>query len=89
MKRIAIHLSISLLTFACGFSVASVRNQSDKVKTEQANVTESFATPALSAAVITPTPDREIVFGQGRLRIVDEEVRLKSERLQYEIEFKF
>ena len=90
MKRIAINLSISLLTFGCGFLVASVWNQSDKVNTEQANVTESFATPAPSAVpVITPTPDREVVFGHGRLRIVDEEVRLKSERLQYEIDVTF
>jgi len=89
MKRIATNLSISLLTFACGFSVASVWNQSD-VKTEQANVTESFATLAPSAVpVITPTPDREVVFGHGRLRMVPEEVHLKSERLQYEIDVTF
>ena len=32
-----------------------------------------------------PTPDHEIVFGRDRLRIVAEEVHLKSERLRYEI----
>ena len=90
MKRIAINLSISLLTFACGFLVASVWNEGDAIKTEQAKVTESFETP-VSTTIPEPTetPEREIVFGQDRLRIVDEEIRLKSERLRYEIDVTF
>ena len=90
MKRIAINISISLLTFACGFLVAAIWNQGDAIKTEQAKVTESFATPvSTNFPEPTETPEREIVFGQDRLRIVDEEVRLKSERLQYEIDVTF
>ncbi|HKY41964.1 MAG TPA: DUF4163 domain-containing protein [Pyrinomonadaceae bacterium] len=47
-------------------------------------------TATLTATVLPePAPDPEIVFGRGHLRIVAEQVQLRSERLRYEIDVRY
>lgn len=88
MKYFVLKLTISVFVFACGLCVASVWNWSKSVENEQRKVSERPAATPTAAAIpeLVPTPEPEIVFGRGRLRIVDEEVHLKSERLRYEID---
>lgn len=85
MKRTALNLTISLLAFACGLSVATVW----KWKTVKPERKVIEATPApqneTSAATVIPepAPTRDVIFGRDGLRIVEQEVQLKSERLRY------
>lgn len=96
MKRIAVNLTSSLLTFAIGLTAASFWNW-DKypLRNGQSSVNVSRDVRQIndsSAVTVIPLPaatsDRE-VFGRGRLRIVPDEVQLKSERLRYEIDVRF
>lgn len=98
MKRVAVNLACSLLTFTCGLAVNAVWNSNKtRVRVEQSKVVQvpisnddSSASPAsTNIPFSSPTPDREVVFGQGRLRMVPKEVHLKSERLQYEIDVSY
>jgi hypothetical protein len=92
MKRIAVNLTSSLLTFAVGLTAASFWNwhkyplengqSSVDVSRDVRQNNDSSASTAISSP--TATPDREVVFGRG-LRIVSDEVQLKSARLRYEI----
>lgn len=98
MKRIVVYLASILLTFTLGVAAASfwnwnkypVKNLQPRVSVFErspTNTTDSSASPVISAP--TSTPDREVVFGRGRLRIVPDEVHLKSERLRYEIDMSY
>lgn len=87
MKRIAVKIIISLLAFACGLLVASIWNTNNSVETERSKVIECPKTGTPAATVESePTPNHEVVFGRGRLRIVPKQVQLRSERLRYEID---
>ena len=96
MKRIAINLASGLLTFAVGLTAASFRNwnryllkneqPSVNVSRDVRQVNNSSASTVISSP--TATPDREVVFGRG-LRIVPDEVQLKSARLRYEIDVSY
>jgi peptidoglycan-N-acetylmuramic acid deacetylase PdaC-like protein len=87
MKRIAVKIIISVLAFASGLLVASIWNTDNSVETEPCKVIElpKAATPA-ATVVPEPTPNHEVVFGRDRLRIVPEQVQLRSKRLRYEID---
>ena len=86
MKRTVVNVTTSVLAFMCGLSVASYWNGNGTVKNEGPKVIDCSSTPAPAAVVETaPAPDAEVVFGGGRLRIVAEEIHLKSERLRYEV----
>jgi hypothetical protein len=102
MKRISAVVTCCLLTFTCGVAVASFRNWiSYPVKNEQrstktverpATETDFAASPEISPS--TPTAVHEGVFlidayGSVSVRIVREEVHLKSERLRYEIDVNY
>src|SRR5882724_7456612 len=94
MKRIAVCLASILLTFTLGVVAASfwnwnkypVKNEQPRVNVLErsaTNQTDSTASTVISAP--PAKPNREVVFGGGRLRMVPDEVQLKSERLRYEI----
>lgn len=91
MKYFVIKLTLSVLAFACGLSVALIWQRKTTVEIEQRNVCKPSTTPPAPTDIPAPepTPDREIVFGRGRLRIVTEEVKLKSERRRYEIDVSY
>jgi hypothetical protein len=95
MKRIAVNVTSSLITFAVGLAVASISNWNKyPVNNERRNTNVLAALPTSNydtsgptvTSPPTATPDREIAFAGGRLRIVSDEVHLKSERLRYEID---
>jgi len=84
MKRTVVNVTTSLLAFVCGLSIAS---DSKPVKNEEPKVIDCASTLAPAAIVETaPTPEAEVVFGEDRLRVVAEEIHLKSERLRYEVD---
>lgn len=92
MKRLGINASIFLASFAFGIAASSFLNQIQQAPT---NISERSQTvikdqqPSTVAPVPDATPNREAVFGRGRLRIVPDEVQLKSERLRYEIHVRY
>lgn len=87
MKGVAVRLISVLLTFLIGAGASSLRSwtnqqaQPNQIRVSQAPSENDVALPS-----IEPGVEKEIVFGGGRLRIVSEEVHLKSERLRYEID---
>ena len=96
MKHIAVKLTTGLLTFSCGVTIHSCLKTNYKVENERQNVNVLTVFPAIkeqstSTAISAPTatPNGEVVFGGGRLRIVHDEVHLKSERLRYEIDVSY
>lgn len=86
MKRTVINVTTSLLAFVCGLSVASDWNSNGTVKNGEPKIIDCSSTLAPAAIV---EHDAEVVFGGGRLRIVTEEIKLKSERLRYDIEVRY
>ena len=96
MKRFIISVLSSFLAFAAGLFTASSWNSSRHFVAfapVSANVFDGCPPvapppPAPFKSSIT-TPDREYVFGQGRLKLVSEKVQLKSETLHYDIDVKY
>ena len=94
MKRIAVNLTSTVITFAVGLTANSFWNWTSPVKNEPTvtRLTDirkdnaSFAPAVISAAA--DTSGREIVFGRG-LRILPDEVHLMSERLRYDIDVSY
>ena len=98
MKRIVVYLTSILLTFTFGVAADSFwnwnkypfKNQQPRVNVLErcpTNQTDSTALTVISAP--PDTRNRDVVFGGGRLRIVPDEVQLKSERLRYEIDVSY
>ena len=89
MKRLAISVSICLMSFAVGVATASLLNWIiQPAKTDQPQIKVAVAKDQPPASVVSEPaepPVREAVFAEGRLRIVPAEVNLKSERLRYKI----
>ena len=88
MKRIVAYVMASLFTFTCGIVVTALflwqRHPPEKPPASPV-VAE---TPALGQVKI-PEPVPQIVFGGGKLKLVAEEVQLKSENLQYDIHVRY
>ncbi len=90
MKPTAVNLIISLITFTCGVAATSflkrftVHPEPQNVRVEQSSTgkEDSSAPPVL--CISSATPAGEVVFGGG-LRIVSDEVQMKSERLRYKV----
>jgi Deacetylase PdaC len=90
-KPIIVTLIGGALAFTAGIITAgSWRKTTIAVQPPKTNVIQQpSATPSPEAA-ITPEPEKpEVVFGHGRLRIVAEEVHLKSERLRYDLKARY
>ena len=92
MKRIAVYLTISHIAFTCGVGVSSFWN--GYKGPPQINQSWDFpaeeARSSASTNVSTPVaPYREVVLGDGRLRIITHQVRMESERLRYKIDVSY
>ena len=90
MKRIAVNLATGLLMFICGvvFSLLFVTRQQPK-ETSPAPAVQPVLVTQPEPSDITPEDEAEVVFGGGRLRLVPDEVKLKSERLRYDIDVRY
>ncbi|HEY8228606.1 MAG TPA: DUF4163 domain-containing protein [Pyrinomonadaceae bacterium] len=94
MKRIAVNGMVSLLSFTCGVAASLIVNWIKSPKNEKARVTVSApsavtATAQVGSTVPIPVVTPEVVFGGGGLRIVTDEVHLKSERLRYQVDVNY
>jgi hypothetical protein len=80
MKRIGV------ASFTFGVAVFSFLNWNEyPVSNKQLPVN----LPSVSVPPPVAPPDREVVFGEGRLRTVIHEVQLKNQRLQYSIDVSY
>lgn len=86
-KPIIVTLIGSVLAFAAGM----VTTRSWHKTTTPTIVVAAVAQQPSPGPSPTPavTPEPEVVFGHGRLRIVSEEINLKSEQLHYEINVRY
>ena len=89
MKRIVTYVLTSLLTFTCGVTAGALfpwHRHATKMCSLGAPVVP--ATPAPAETDIS-APDAEIVFGGDRLKLVPEEIQLKSRSLQYDLSVRY
>lgn len=93
MKRFAVSLIATILAFTAGLVTASSWNsRADETREPvTVRVSEPCAPVAPPPAVRVTSTDtaatpREIDFAQGRLRLVPEQVRLKSESNRYDVD---
>jgi hypothetical protein len=96
MKRFAVSLIASLLAFTAGLVTASSwtsKSKEEMVEPLRVHVAEPCApqTPPPLAPVqsFTVTPPREFEFGPNGLKLVPEQVQLKSESLGYDIDVSY
>ena len=93
MKRFAIYLTISHFTFICGLAAALLWNGTRvKPKDEQIHANVLKQAPAEIPPPPPPAtvaPHREVVVGNGRLRIVPHQIRLRSDCLRYKIDVSY
>lgn len=91
MKRIAFYLTISHIAFTCGVGVASFWNWYTRPPIKVSwDLPARQTLPSVPTNASTPEPPRpEVVFGEGRLRIITHEVRMESKRLHYQIEVSY
>jgi hypothetical protein len=85
MKRIVIHVVISLLAFTCGITASALLAGEQHPTENSPRPAEVVAINQTPEAAVTPTPELEVVFGSRGLKLVPDEVRLTSERFHYEI----
>src|SRR5829696_1043746 len=91
MKPFAVNLISSVLAFACGFATASSKvNRTVRMESRAAELVERYLPPPPQFSVNTSTSARHdaIHFANG-LKIVNNEVNLKSERLRYDIDVRY
>ena len=90
MKRILVYVTSSLLTFNFGITADALLGGYLHPAEKSPPRAEIVAVPqpALEAEA-TPTPEPEIVFGGGRLKLVPDEVHLSSDRLHYQINVRY
>lgn len=90
MKRILVYVTSSLLTFHFGITA-------DALLGGYLHPAENVPPPAEVVAIpqptleaeATPSPEPEIVFGGGRLKLAPDEVHLSSDRLHYQINVRY
>jgi Deacetylase PdaC/Protein of unknown function (DUF3298) len=92
MKSSILNIAASVLAFVCGIFTALSWNSTGTVKVYAPPVIEQ-APPAIQETApdpfAIPKPSRDMLIGSGSLKIVSEEVRLKSDRLQYDVDLRF
>ena len=91
MKPFAVNLISSMLAFACGFATASSTSKSSaRIKYQPLPVAETPppSTPRFSVSTNTNPSHEAIPFGDG-LTIVTNQVKVKSERLRYDIDVRY
>jgi len=97
MKRFSLNLIATFLAFAAGLATASSWNSKRAARAEMLtfNVREHCPPPpaqipmrTMPAMTVDSAP-AELVFGQGRLRLVPEQVLLRSESRRYDIDVKY
>jgi hypothetical protein len=92
MKPFAVNLISSVLAFACGFATASSTTRSSARVQYLPPVGETIPLPPpppqFSVTTSTNPRHEAIQFGDG-LTIVTNEVKLKSERLRYDIDVRY
>lgn len=88
MKRIMPYVLTSLFTFTCGI-VASALFLWQGHPTAKRPDTPVITEMSAPANVDIPAPVPRIVFGGGKLKLVSEEVQLKSESLQYDLHVRY
>jgi hypothetical protein len=91
MKPFAVNLISSVLAFACGFATASSTTRSSARVNYISDVTETLPLPPppqFSVTTSTNPRHEAIQFGDG-LTLVTNEVKLKSERLRYDIDVRY
>lgn len=91
MKRTVAYVLTSLLTFNCGIISDSLFTGHPPPTEKPASRPDVPFIPVTPAPTDTeiPAPVPDIVFGGGRLRLLPEEVRLKSQRLQYDVNVRY
>ena len=90
MRSSVLNIAASILAFICGIVTALPWNSARRiVRVYQPPTVEECRSvipyPEPSAAP-TPRPSRVILIGEDRLKVVSDQMRLKSERLRYEID---
>lgn len=92
MKPFAINLISSMLAFACGFATASSSSSRSaaRVRYQPYQIVEAPppSPPQFSVTTSTNPSHEPIQFGDG-LTIVTNEIKLKSERLRYDIDVRY
>src|SRR5262245_3747644 len=92
-KPILVTLIGGLLAFIAGsFTAGSLHKPTSPTIVVAAAKAEVTPQPTPPAPASTPEPDTsesEVVFANGRLKILAEEVHLKSERLHYDIKVRY
>lgn len=96
MKRFALSLIGSFLAFTAGLVTASSWNATQQVAAEPVVIERCPPgpppAPQLGVSInptLTEAPDRDYPFAQGRLKLVPENVQLKSDSLHYEIDVRY
>ena len=86
IKRILIYVTCSVLSFNFGL-VAEALLAGRRPPAETPRPAEVVSIPAEETDEVdaAPTPEPEIVFGGGRLKLVPDEVQLNSDRFHYQI----
>ena len=90
MKRRAAYVVTSLFTLTCGITLGALLPWQGH-PTEKTTSGLDFHVPATPAAPAVEIPQvvPQIVFGGGKLKLVSEEVKLKSESLQYDLNVRY
>jgi len=97
MKRFTLNLIATFLAFAAGLATATSWNSKRAANAEVLtfNVREHCPPPPAQIpmrtmpAITVDSAPAEFVFGQGRLKLVPEQVLLKSETRRYDIDIKY
>ena len=85
MKRTAARIASALLAFILGTIASSLWHYHRLPQTSPAHVQPApVFINELATPPITPTPDRDLVFGGG-LKLISNEVQLKNEVLRYKV----
>ena len=97
MKRFTLNLLATFLAFAAGLATATSWNSRRAANAEllTVNLRRNCPPPQVqmpvqtTPAVTVDSAPAEFVFGQGRLKLVPEQVLLKSESRRYDIDVKY
>ena len=91
-QRIVLALIGSLLAFTAGIVTAeswhTVKKPPNAVLPVQKDV-PAPPPPNTGAVIVPPAEASEVVFANGRLRIIAREIELKSNRLHYDVELRY
>ena len=92
MRNTTLNVAISVMAFIAGIVTALAWQSGPPKRTPDpptVNVQTPSPTPTPTPAVPQHEPIHEAVFANGRLRVMPEEIKLKSTRLKYEIDVSY